>query len=81
MGRLRAAKKSRGHYVAKKGTDKQDSVSTIDLEAISLHTKKQSFITTTSESVSRERPEMANAGYTFCLDFKGRETFGCTTFE
>ena len=57
---MRAAKKSRGHYAAKKRTDlnKQDSVSASELEAISLHSKKQSLITSTSKSVSREWPQI-----------------------
>lgn len=44
MGKLRAVKKSRGHYAAKKhGLDVHDSVQTSGLEAITLHTKEQSF--------------------------------------
>ena len=52
MGKLRAAKKSRGHYAAKKerDLDDQDSVSTSGLESVTLHTKEQSFKNGTSNN-------------------------------
>lgn len=59
MGKLRAVKKSRGHYAAKKEgnlEEDQDSVSTSGLESVTLHTKEQSFKNSTSKankSVSR----------------------------
>ena len=58
MGKLRAVKKSRGHYVVKKGTnlDVQDSASTSGLESVTLHTKEQSFSSSskTNKSVSQD---------------------------
>lgn len=45
MGKLRAAKKSRGHYTAKKEVDldEHNSTSTSNLETITLRTKDKSF--------------------------------------
>lgn len=45
MGKLRTAKKSRGHYAAKKETDSDvhDSVPISSLETIALRTKDKSF--------------------------------------
>ena len=45
MGKLRTAKKSRGHYAAKKeeDSDVHNSVPISSLETIALHTKDKSF--------------------------------------
>ena len=53
MGKLRAAKKTRGHYAAKKerNLNDQDSVSASGLESVTLHTKEQSFKNSTSKTI------------------------------
>lgn len=58
MGKLRAAKKSRGHYAAKKKTnvDEQKSVPTSSLETIVLRTKEKSF---NSVKTKTSRPKVS----------------------
>ena len=58
MGKLRAAKKSRGHYAAKKETnvDEQKPVPTSSLETIVLRTKEKSF---NSVKTKTSRPKVS----------------------
>lgn len=53
MGKLRVAKKSRGHYAAKKEEDMGEHDSS-NLEAVTLHTKEKGF--TSRVSGLREKP-------------------------
>ena len=52
MGKLRSAKKSRGHYAAKKETNLDNQDLTSGLESVTLRTKEQSFASKTNKSVS-----------------------------